>query len=171
MAMKPSADPMLLIQAGLWIAENMPTWSIAHTSQEVAGRQFDLRISFIRHNDYCTSLLSVFGPLQAQASLKRKRVPITSTWNVDNDSEVIFGHGVLEDESTESHPGIVSISVMPDRDGQVLLAAMLHGSYLNVTVGADVLKFSLSGAAKAIDAALEVSEKGEDFYKRSKKTD
>lgn len=160
--MNRPAEARLLVADGEWWAEDLPTWSHAVTSQDFDGRLYNLRVAFIKHEGFCTTLLSVFGPLSLDISVSQpgQRLPITNIWNVDGRAEVTFGYVIARDEPFEQSPGAISVSVMPSRDAHVLLEAMQHGEALNVQIGDVALAFSLQGAGKAIDAALGAAEEG-----------
>jgi hypothetical protein len=151
-----------LLEDGKWWAEDLPTWSHAVTSQTIDGRLYNIRVAFIKHDGFCTTLLSVYGPLTLGIPVtdSGQRFPITNTWNVDGQAEVTFGYAIVKDASFEQEPSAVSISVMPSRDAHVLLEAMTRGDRLNVSIGDIRLAFDLNGAGPTIDAALGAAEKG-----------
>jgi len=152
----------LLREQGDWWAEDLPTWSHAVTSQTIDGRAYNLRVAFVKHEGFCTTLLSVFGSLRLDLPVSEfgQRIPITNTWNVDGGAEVIFGYVIVRAEPFEEQPDAISISVMPSRDAHVLLEAMTRGAWLNVSIGDNHLAFDLNGAGPTIDAALGAAEKG-----------
>lgn len=155
-------EARLLLEDGEWWAEDLPTWSHAVTSQTIDGRLYNLRVAFMKHEGFCTTLLSIFGisGLELPVTRSSQRFPVTNTWNVDGEAEVAFGYVIAEDASFDQAPNTISASVMPSRDAHVLLEAMTRGEWLNVSIGDIRLAFDLNGAGPTIDAALGAAEKG-----------